>query len=90
MARPKKFALPEKVRVRAKAKITSKGQITLPKAVREYFSLKPGDEIEFVEDEKGMHVRRIVDPHRLDKWIGFLKEFEGRSSDELVEEMRGR
>ena len=87
---PPKPTRPERIRVRAKAKLTSKGQITVPKAVRQHFNLKPGDEIEFVEDEKGMRVLRVVDPHWLDKWIGFLKDLEGRDVDQLIEEMRGR
>lgn len=32
-----------------RAKVTAKGQITLPKAVRDRFDLKPGDVVEFVE-----------------------------------------
>ncbi|GIL01953.1 MAG: hypothetical protein BroJett030_18520 [Alphaproteobacteria bacterium] len=34
----------------ALAKITAKGQITLPKEVRERHGLKPGDRVEFVEE----------------------------------------
>jgi antitoxin PrlF len=34
----------------ARAMITSKGQITLPKEVRDRHSLKPGDAIEFIEE----------------------------------------
>jgi antitoxin PrlF len=34
----------------ARALITSKGQITLPKEVRDRHSLKPGDAIEFIEE----------------------------------------
>jgi antitoxin PrlF len=34
----------------ARALITSKGQITLPKEVRDRHALKPGDAIEFVEE----------------------------------------
>ncbi len=30
------------------ATITSKGQVTLPKAIRERFQLEPGDRIEFI------------------------------------------
>lgn len=33
------------------ATITSKGQITLPKALRERFALLPGDQVEFIVDE---------------------------------------
>lgn len=44
-----------------KATITSKGQITLPKEVRERYGLKPGDTVEFLE-EKGrtwLHARTM-------------------------------
>jgi antitoxin PrlF len=34
----------------ARALITSKGQITLPKEVRDRHSLKPGDTVEFFEE----------------------------------------
>ena len=33
------------------AKITTKGQITLPKDVRDRHGLKPGDRVEFVEED---------------------------------------
>ncbi len=35
------------------ATITSKGQVTVPKKVREKLHLKPGDKIEFLVDENG-------------------------------------
>jgi antitoxin PrlF len=79
-----------KPRVSVTAKITSKGQITLPKAVRDHFGLQPGQEVEFVEDDTGaIRIRRYLDPHRFEKWRGYLKHLKGRSSDELVREMRG-
>jgi antitoxin PrlF len=33
--------------------ITSKGQTTIPKEIRDHLHLKPGDRIEFVTDEDG-------------------------------------
>lgn len=41
----------------ALAKITSKGQITLPKEVRERHGLKPGDRVEFVEENGKTWIR---------------------------------
>lgn len=33
------------------AKLTSKGQMTLPKDVRDALGLKPGDKVDFVEEQ---------------------------------------
>ncbi|WP_309085036.1 AbrB/MazE/SpoVT family DNA-binding domain-containing protein [Chelativorans sp.] len=41
----------------ALAKITAKGQITVPKEVRDRHGLKPGDRIEFVEENGKTWVR---------------------------------
>jgi AbrB family looped-hinge helix DNA binding protein len=35
--------------------VTSKGQITIPKAVREALGVETGDRVEFVEVEKGVY-----------------------------------
>ena len=35
------------------ATITSKGQITIPKNIRDHFDLHAGDKISFIEDEDG-------------------------------------
>lgn len=40
------------------ATVTSKGQITLPKAVRDGLGVDTGDRVEFVELEKGVY--RVV------------------------------
>lgn len=49
----------------ARARITSKGQITLPKEVRDRHNLRPGDVVEFVERDGETIVtprnRRLVD-----------------------------
>lgn len=37
----------------AEAKLTSKGQITLPKAIREHLQLRTGDRLEFLVDDDG-------------------------------------
>jgi antitoxin PrlF len=45
-------------------KITSKGQVTIPKEIREAFGLLPGTEVEFVPAESEIRVRKAVGGHR--------------------------
>jgi antitoxin PrlF len=40
------------------SKVTSKGQVTIPKAIRDAFGFLPGTEVEFVSDDEGVRVRR--------------------------------
>lgn len=35
------------------ATVTSKGQVTIPKSIRDAFNIKPGDRIEFFIDDQG-------------------------------------
>ena len=72
------------------ATVTSKGQITLPKAVRDHYALRPGDQVEFVEQERGFRMTRRVKPGWLDEWVGYAKDLRGEDVDALVDEMRGR
>ena len=69
--------------------ITSKSQITIPKAVRVRMGLRPGDKIDFVEENGSYVLRKHFDESPFAKWRGYLKHLEGRTSDELVEELRG-
>ena len=44
------------------SKITSKGQVTIPKAFRDSHGLLPGAEVEFIPGEEGeVRVRRVAD-----------------------------
>ena len=53
--------------------LTSKGQITLPKAIRDRFGLVEGDVLEFTVDEDG---RILVRPRRLDNGAsGVLRDY---------------
>ncbi len=47
----------------ASATITSKGQITIPKAIREVLGVAPGDRVTFVRHADG---RIVVEPETVD------------------------
>jgi antitoxin PrlF len=53
------------------ATLTSKSQLTLPKAVREALQAAPGDKIRFVPARNGY--RLVVIKHDLKSLAGFLK-----------------
>lgn len=42
------------------ATLTSKGQITLPKSVRDRLGLATGDRVEFVQTESGFLMRQVA------------------------------
>jgi AbrB family looped-hinge helix DNA binding protein len=42
------------------AKITSKGQVTVPREVRQALGVKPGDKIVFEQNGKDVSVRPVV------------------------------
>lgn len=53
------------------ATITAKGQVTLPKALRDELSLKPGDKLRFFISEEGyIQAMSVKEPAR--KLKGFL------------------
>ncbi|MBI2171854.1 MAG: AbrB/MazE/SpoVT family DNA-binding domain-containing protein [Chloroflexi bacterium] len=74
----------------AKSRMTTKGQVTVPKEVRERLGLRPGDELEFTEENGVFRLRKRVDPQVFKKYRGCLKEWAGQGSDDLVREMRGQ
>ncbi len=74
----------------ATAKLTSKGQVTIPKEVRSRLGLHAGDDIEFVEEQGIFLVKKRLQKSPFEKYRGYLRELEGRDPDQLVEEMRGQ
>jgi AbrB family looped-hinge helix DNA binding protein len=72
-----------------KARITSKGQVTLPKKLRDALGLRAGDEIEFIQEGNTYRVRKVLVGDPFAPWIGFAKHLKGIDVDELIDEMRG-
>ena len=53
-----------------RAKVTSKGQITVPVEIRRSLGVKPGDNIRFEQQEGGIRVVRDTDENPFEKWRG--------------------
>lgn len=76
------------------SKVTSKGQVTIPKEIRDEFGLLPGTEVEFVRDEAGeIRVRKTRGGRkRGEEFIEHLRE-SGKNytmtTDEVMRLTRG-
>jgi AbrB family looped-hinge helix DNA binding protein len=42
-------------------KVTEKGQTTIPRDLREKYGIEPGDNVEWVETDEGVMLRKAVD-----------------------------
>jgi len=71
-----------------RAKVTAKGQLTIPKVIREKLGIKPGDYIVVKETSSGYILEKEVDQERFQKYVGFLRQ--ETKSDDLIEELRGK
>ncbi len=73
-----------------KALVTSKGQVTIPKELRDRFGIRPGVRVDFTAAEDGIRLRKVVDRRKQSKVFGCLKrELDGHSVSELLDELRG-
>ena len=71
-------------------RLTAKGQVTIPKPIREYLGLRPGSEVEFVPGQDGQIVVRskVKRPKsRFDAIRGTLDL--GMTTDEFMRFLRG-
>ena len=77
-------------RIDATATITSKGQITLPREIRDHLHFHTGDKVRFLEDETGIRFGRQVSDRWPDKWPGYIPLPEGMTVDDYMDLIRGR
>ena len=71
------------------AKITSKGQITIPLAVRHRMGVGPGDTLEFQETDAGVLVTKRKTTSPFTKYRGYLKKKRGKNPDAILNALRG-
>ena len=73
-----------------KATLTSKGQITIPAAIRERLGLEPGQVLEFDEHAPFLKAVPVFDEDEMRSVIGCARDALGRSSRQWLDESRGR
>ena len=71
-----------------KARITSKGQVTIPKAVREALGVTEGDSLLFEVEDTNIRVRADREPVSFADYAGVWREEEGMSWDEVNDYFR--
>ena len=69
---------------------TSKGQVTIPKKVRDKLGITEGEKIRFYEEKGVFYIKKSIRTSPFDKWLGYLKKRKGKKPDEIVEELRGK
>ena len=72
------------------ATVTAKGQVTIPKQVREALGLRPGSHVEFVIEPGRVILKKHIPPEVFERWRGYLRgKLAGRTVDETMEILRG-
>jgi len=73
-----------------KATVTSKGQITIPLAIRRKLQLRRGTVLEFDERADHLKATKAVDAERMRRVIGIARaELAGKTAREWIDELRG-
>ena len=70
-----------------KAKVSEKGQVTIPKKLRDQLGIRVGDELDFEVEHGKIVARKVVERDAIDRLYGSLKL--PVSVDEAIEQMRG-
>ncbi len=72
------------------SRISSKGQVTLPAALRRRLGWKPGTKLEFAEQGECLVARPSFDVTEMKSVIGCAAHFEPlKTSQEILAQMRG-
>lgn len=71
------------------SRITSKGQVTIPKAIRRVLGVKPGDRVAFelLPDQRVL-VKPVLATAVFERYVGYLADRAGEDPDRIVSQLR--
>ena len=70
-----------------KAKVAERGQVTIPKALRERLGIVPGTVLDFIEEQGRLIAKKTETVDAVDQVFGRLGR--GRNTDDILQEIRG-
>lgn len=70
-----------------KSRVSEKGQVTIPKRLRDQLGIRAGDELDFEAEHGRIVVQKVAERDAIDQLYGSLKL--PAPTDVLIEEMRG-
>lgn len=70
-----------------KVTVSEKGQVTVPKQLRERLDIRPGDELDFSAEDGRLVALKATPEDPVDAVYGSVDL--GRSTDEIISELRG-
>ena len=70
-----------------KAKVAERGQVTIPKRLRENLGIRPGTMLDFSTENGRLVAVKFESAHAVDRIYG--KFGKGRATDEILAELRG-
>lgn len=75
--------------MQGEARVTSKGQVTIPKEIRQALRVREGDTLVFEADERGVYLRLRQPEDVFAEYEGAWRKGEGQSAGEINGWLRG-
>ena len=70
-------------------RMTSKGQVTIPKNIRQVLGVKPGDHVEFeLLPDRRVLVKPALATAIFERYVGYLADRAGEEPDRIVAQLR--
>ena len=71
------------------SRMTSKGQVTIPKNIRQALGVKPGDHVAFeLLPDQRVVVKPVLATAVFERYIGYLADKAGEDPDRIVAQLR--